>query len=205
MIQVLCVELSGANEDIFRRFYQQASPERRARADRFRRREDALRCVAAEALLRYALGADCRMEPGPSGKPFLPDRPEIHFNLSHSGNWAVIAWGASEVGVDVESSHGRTNITGVAQRFFTLEEQAYIFQDDQMQHQRFLEVWTSKESYVKYLGTGIQMDLRSFSVLSLEGGLFLHRKTLPDGSLLCLCTAEDTCQIDFIDVHSLIP
>ena len=203
MTRILCANLSSADEGIYQRLYEQASQERKARADRYRRREDALRCLAAEALLRYSLGTDCRMETAPGGKPFSPDRPDLHFNLSHSGNWAVIAWGEREVGVDVESIRPDTNVQALARRYFSPEEQLYVLKSETDRQRRFFEVWTGKESYVKYLGRGIQMDLKSFSILSLPQDLRLHRHTLPDGSLLCLCTPEEDCCLEFLDVRCL--
>lgn len=205
MIRVLCAELSAADETLYRRLYEQASQERKARSDRYRRREDALRCVAAEALLRYVLGTDnYRIERTPGGKPFLPDRPDFHFNLSHSGNWAAIAWGPSEVGLDVEQIRHDARIESIARRYFCEEEQQYIFAEEADRHQRFFEVWTGKESYVKYLGTGLNIDLKSFNVLSPEPGLRIHRRMLPDGSWLSLCTTEDEYAVELVDVRNLI-
>ncbi len=36
------------------------------------------------------------------GKPWFPDRPEIRFNISHSGPLALCAVGSGEVGADIE-------------------------------------------------------------------------------------------------------
>ena len=205
MIRVLCANLSAADENLYRILYEQSSPGRKARADRYRRSEDALRCVAAEALLRYVLGTnEYRLEKTPGGKPFLPDRPDFHFNLSHSGNWAAITWGSGEVGLDVEQIRHDARIESIARRFFSEEEQRYVFANEADQHQRFFEVWTGKESYVKYLGTGLGIDLTAFSVLSPEPGLQIHRRKLPDGSWLSLCTTEDEYSVELIDVHNLI-
>lgn len=204
MIQVLCVDLSSADEGTYNRLYGQASPARKARADRYRRREDALRCVAADALLRRILGTDyCRMEKTADGKPFLPERPDFHFNLSHSGNWAVIAWGSCEVGVDVEAFCEHTNMEAITRRFFAEEEQRYIFAEESHRRERFFEIWTGKESYLKYLGTGLKKDLTSFSVLSLEQGIRMNRKKLPDGSWLSLCATENDVSWEMMDVRHL--
>ena len=205
MIQILCINLSFANETIYEHLYAQASPERRDRAERYRSREDALRCVTADALLRCVLGTDyTRMEKTSDGKPFLPHRPDFHFNLSHSGNWAAIAWGNSNVGLDVESLRDDTNIDAISRRFFAEDERKYIFTEAHDRIHRFFEVWTGKESYLKYLGTGLKKDLTSFSVLSPESGLRLYREVLPDGSLLCLCTTEEEYSLKRLDVQYLI-
>ena len=205
MVRVICADLSASDDNLYRYLYENASPERKARADRFRLREDVLRCVAAEALLRYVLGTDqYHLEKTPGGKPFLPDRPDFHFNLSHSGKWAAIAWGSGEVGLDVEQIRQDARIESIARRYFCEEEQQYVFAEEAERHQRFFEIWTGKESYVKYLGTGLGIDLTAFSVLSPEPGLHIHRRTLPDGSWLSLCTAEDDYCVELIDVKNLI-
>ena len=205
MIQILCVDLSSVDEELYQRLYQQASPERKARADRYRRKEDAIRCVAAEALLCYALGTNnFHLEKTPSGKPFLPERKDFYFNLSHSGNWVVIAYGSSEVGLDVENLRSDTKIEAMARRFFAPEEQRYIFAEEDGRQQRFFEIWTGKESYVKYLGTGLQKDLTSFNVLSLEPGIRIHRRVLPDGSLLSLCTRLDDYMFRLLEPQCLV-
>ena len=77
MIQVLCVDISTATEADYRQLYNLASPERRERADRYLRRDDALRCVAAHALLRYVTGrTDLNVAQTQEGKPYLPDAPD---------------------------------------------------------------------------------------------------------------------------------
>ena len=41
-------------------------------------------------------------ERGPSGKPYLVNCPGVHFNISHSGGYAVCAVGSVPMGVDIE-------------------------------------------------------------------------------------------------------
>ena len=43
-----------------------------------------------------------RIEVAEHGKPYLPDFPEVHFNLSHSGNRVMCIVSDHEVGCDVE-------------------------------------------------------------------------------------------------------
>ena len=203
-IRVLCADLSAADDRVYGRLYEMASPERKNRADRFRRREDALRCVAADALLRRVLGADAqRIKKTPAGKPYLPGRPDFYFNLSHGGPWVVIAFGGCEVGVDVEPLRTDRNIDGIARRYFAQAEQQYVFDDEALRQQRFFEVWTGKESYLKYQGTGLTRDLTSFSVLDPEPPVRLHLTFLPDGSPLSLCTTAENYALEFINAQDL--
>ena len=53
------------------------------------------------------------------GKPFLPGLPDIHFNLSHSGDYIACAFSDQEVGLDLqEHSRPHTSIVRIAKRFF---------------------------------------------------------------------------------------
>ena len=97
------------------------------------------------------------------GKPYLANYPDIYFNLSHSGEWAVCAISESPVGVDIQHcDEGRRD---VASRFFHREEIRYL--DGLPQFRRdegFYRLWTLKESFVKATGRGLDLPLRSFWV-----------------------------------------
>lgn len=162
MIRVLLVNLSGATEDDYCQLYRQASAERQQRADRYLRREDALRCVSGYALLRYATGrADLSVARTPEGKPYLPDMPDFHFNLTHSGDYVAIAYGPEPVGMDIEQIRADGIRPGIAQRFFSPAEQEFAAKE-----QGFFQIWSMKESYVKYLGTGLSYPMQKFDVLA---------------------------------------
>ena len=195
MIQIRCVDLSFLEDRVYRGLYRLASPQRQQRADRYLRPEDAHRCIVAEGLLRYALryalGTD-RLELAvtEAGKPFLPGRTDFHFNLSHSGHWVFIAWDSRPLGIDVEMLQMSESNEQLARRFFSPDEQDYLFDvQNQERALRFFELWTKKESYLKYQGTGISRPLSSFSVLQPLEGSFSTR--FLEDAVWTLC-AEDT-------------
>lgn len=204
MTRVICSDISELEPD-YPALYAAASAERRQRADRYRRKEDALRCLAAGALLQHALGtADYTVAKGPFGKPYIKGNNSFHYNLSHSGNWVVIACGDTEVGIDVEKICMDAGKEDIARRYFTPDEQAYVFDTKELAPQRFFEVWTGKESYLKYLGTGMQRNLDSFSIFSLEPEVQLYRRILPGGYSLTLCTADDNNLFELLDAQRLL-
>lgn len=201
MIYMLCADISSADKDCYRRLYEKASPERKKQADRYLRPEDKLRCVTADALLRRAAGLDIdRIEKNGFGKPYIKDRQDFFYNLSHSGRYVVIAWGGSEVGVDVQQQDADVNMEAISKRFFTADEQSYIRED----LLRFYEIWTKKESYLKYTGKGLHKDLRSFSTLAPDSGIRYHHRHLEGGYTLCLCTTEHDDMLELLDVQQLI-
>ena len=196
MIRLLYCSLAGCDSQSKERLYRLASPQRQMRADRYRKEEDRLRCLIADGLLRYAVGK-CTVETGPQGKPYLPEHPDIHFNLSHSGPWVVLAMGDSPVGVDVECFCQNRNVEVLAKRQFTPEEQRFVGSSQE----RFLRIWTAKEARLKWDGTGLRVPTNSFPVLDDPMG-----KTwfLPDG-VLTLWTSEPPETWEKVEICEIVP
>jgi 4'-phosphopantetheinyl transferase len=143
--------------------------------------------------------ADIRIIRGENGKPSLVGYPDFYFNISHSGEYVVMAYGNVPVGVDVEQL--RDKETRVAKRCFTEEEFLYISHTDDKCGERFFEIWTMKESYLKLTGQGISVPLNSFYVNPEELSAYEKDengkwKKLPvqfefadlDGYVLCVCS-----------------
>lgn len=200
MIRVVCADISSADERIYESLYEKASPLRKHRADRYLRQEDKLRCVTAAALLRIKLGLeDDQIEKNELGKPCIRERKDLYFNLSHSGRYVVLAWGETEVGVDVQRHDPATNTQAIGKRYFAADEQQYAGQDVL----RFYEIWTKKESFLKYTGSGLRKNLHSFSVLAQEPKLRYFYRTLGTDYSLSLCTEEDTYEFELLDIRQL--
>lgn len=119
----------------------------------------------------------------PLGKPYAENAPQ--FNLSHSGQWLLCAVGDMPLGVDIETP--RTVSPSLLRRVCTPSELALIGDDAE----RFLRVWTAKEAYLKYLGTGIRGDLRKVETVH-DGAIAFPR-------LHCLC--ESTGEYTFTIVY----
>ena len=96
------------------------------------------------------------------GKPYFKDIPDLFFSISHTEGLTVIAVGDSEVGVDVEKT--RKADLRITRRFLK-EEADYINVCDS--DRRFFEIWTKKEAFLKYKGTGLSGGLQSVNVLNL--------------------------------------
>ncbi len=206
MVCVLCLNIQDFPQGLYDSLYALASPSRRQRADRCRNSQDALRCITGEALLRKVLrdrlqNQNPHIVQEPGGKPRVEQLPGFHFNLSHAASWVVLAWGDSPVGIDVEAvARGKERL---ARRFFSPEEQAYIFSSAQEVPERFTQIWTAKESYLKYLGTGLSTPLTSFCTRTMSSPRFFSR-ILEDGAVLTLCTREDTWEMAFLNPEQLL-
>jgi len=155
------------------------SPEERERADRYVFDRHRIRYIRARAALRALLGrhlgvapADVRLGTAPGGKPFLADAvPPLHFNVSHSGDLALIALTrGGEVGIDVEGVRpSGDDWVALARRYFASEEVAALERYSSSERvEAFFRVWTRKEAIVKLLGDGLRKPLDRFIVPSDE-------------------------------------
>ena len=200
MVRILCMDISGTDRAVYEKLYEAASPERKARADRCRRWEDKVCCVASEGLLRKVLGtADFEIGKGEWGKPYVMGREDFHYNISHSGRFLVLAWGQSPLGVDIQEHRDQGKLERLARRCFTEAEREYVRQDPD----RFYEIWTGKESYLKYTGKGLGTDMRSFCVLEQRTDIRWTHIPLEKGYSLCLCSPEEEYALEWVDLMEI--
>jgi len=108
-----------------------------------------------------------------NGKPYFIDYRDLHFSLSHSDKIIALVFSDELIGIDIEVKKKRK--LSVAKKFFSKSEQNYIFQDESFANQRFLEIWTKKEAYIKYLGESIAY-LNNFCVFDLKENLFFSEE-----------------------------
>ncbi|WP_379155579.1 4'-phosphopantetheinyl transferase family protein [Paenibacillus sp. sgz5001063] len=170
MVRIFSVKIPKACTVNVQEVMNLLSEERRQRTLRFRRKEDRIRSVLAEALIRTLLIREHRLDNrslrfavNRYGKPYLADLPDCQFNLSHAGDYVLCAIDQKPLGIDVEEI--KPIDLSIASRFFTPGENQEIQrmpEDRRLDH--FYQLWTAKESYIKFKGTGLSMPLNSFSL-----------------------------------------
>lgn len=112
---------------------------------------------------------------GKHGKPSLtpPHDTPFHFNLSHSGDLALLAVNLNRpIGVDIELAKPERPFLKLAERFFSPAERDAMrgLHPDQVQD-AFYACWTRKEAYLKAVGTGLATPLDAFDVTMAPGEL----------------------------------
>ena len=124
------------------------------------------------------------------GKPFLPQHPDLHFSISHSGEWWLCAFASAPIGIDIQIHRSHLPPETLSPRFFHPVEDRFLALED---YRSFFDLWCAKESWVKFLGTGFSQDPESFSVVSADGsfpcipGVSLQLHPFAPGYSLCLC------------------
>ena len=189
------------DQEVYGRLYENASPERRAKADSFKFLKDRRLSIAAAALLDSGLSVfglrEKDMEYGFNeyGKPFFLNAPEVHFSLSHSGTKVAVAFSDSEVGCDIEQIEDIE--MDVAKNFFHPEEYAFVLcqASEQERLDAFYRIWTLKESYMKATGKGMSLSPVAFSVFQDLDLDFLAPDSF-EGYKCAVCGKNLCCPLD---------
>lgn len=159
------------------------SPEEKKKADAYRFYADRERFVVARGILRTLLGdvlsvnaGSITFETAPTGKPKLSIQhgitPPLSFNVSHSGNIALIALAADrDIGLDVEHMRDIPDADRLVEAFFSkTEREQYNAIPPEKRSHFFYTLWTCKEAIVKATGEGLACGLDSFSVSITRNG-----------------------------------
>ncbi|MDR3013210.1 MAG: 4'-phosphopantetheinyl transferase superfamily protein [Chitinispirillales bacterium] len=179
---------------------------RRKRIDRFIKTEDKARCLAAGLLLRLICGVtdESHLTYGNHGRPRLKNG-NGYFNISHSGNYAILATADDEVGVDIEVIAPYDE--AVINRCFTPEECEWMRREEN--DEAFFRLWTAKESIMKATGLGFSLPPESFSVLPIDasehrivGKSWFLDWMIYDGHVICRAVEGVSIETEMITVSS---
>lgn len=173
--------ISSITNDEFIRYYLLMNNEKQKKVAAYKNIADKKRTIAGEVLARKMISSFCNVFPedvffelGLHGKPYVKNL-DVEFNISHSDEMVVCAISDNSVGIDIEKV--RPISVNILRRVCTDVDLKYIFGDtvtinnipdnfNDKQLCRFYEVWTAKEAYFKYIGTGIK-NLKSISMNEL--------------------------------------
>ncbi len=144
-----------------------------ARADRFVTTELRRRFAVCRGRLRILLGHWLNMaaeriefEYSRLGKPRLKGGDGLHFNVSHSQDWGLMAFSITgPVGVDIEFLDRRLNHDAIASELLTPDEHTQWTQlPDSDRRRELLNSWVAKEAVLKALGLGITRSLHKIEL-----------------------------------------
>lgn len=153
-----------ASEENLNLFSSYLSPNESERAQKYKRKQDVLRCIIARGTVRSVLSSmlsekqdEIRIACNEHGKPILSDHPTLQFNLSHSGDQMLLGVSHTvQLGVDIEFIDKTTNVMQIAKRHYAEAEcQSLEGCDDNSRAAEFFEIWTRKEAYIKATGLGL--------------------------------------------------
>ena len=182
--------------------------------DYFRKKEilkkaninDRKRSLAGDLLIKKYLSKiygmpkeKIEIKKGKHGKPYVLNIP-AHFNISHSGNYTVVAISDSPIGIDLEIIEDFSAI--LAKKLFNEDELKYISEVGSMKRknlmqQCFYEIWTAKEAYLKFIGCGISGGVNSLSFTLCDNKLIPNKNDITleydysiPGAIVAVVTAK---------------
>lgn len=146
------------------------SPEINKEISSYKKHTDKLTAFTSALLkyyyLPYILGINPReiiIKVNKYGKPYIVNLPEVDFNISHSGKYAVlgIAYGG-KIGVDIEKIDNTIELSLGSIAFNSYEANQIGCTLD------FYLLWVKKEAYLKCVGEGFATDLYKETMLTTE-------------------------------------
>ncbi|MGH0498963.1 4'-phosphopantetheinyl transferase family protein [Bacillus wiedmannii] len=170
-MEIYAVEILDISEEKLKKLCLLINSEKRYKIKKLINKKDKIRTLIGEILIRTIIiqklkisNKYIKFNRNQYGKPFLKDYPNFNFNISHSGNYVLCAVDNKSIGIDVEEVKD-IEYEDIAKSFFTEKEFDYILNEDlNFQLNKFYELWTLKESYIKCCGQGLLMPLKSFTI-----------------------------------------
>jgi len=142
------------------------SKEKRRKMKSYRHELDALQTVYGELLIRSVLvkkfnlhNNEIEFSKNEYGKPFLKGLEPVSYNLSHSGEWVATAVSNQNIGIDIEKMTNEVDPKLILPYCSETEKKHYYALDRSYKRDCFYNLWTTKESFVKYKGLGIYYPL----------------------------------------------
>lgn len=153
------------------------------RIQRLRNPRDRLRTALGEIMVRAIIAhrtgnqySQVDILTDKLGKPYVENN-SLHFNISHSGCWAVAAISSHRVGIDIQE-HRSVDIPAMC-KYLAPKEKEYILTSPNYHTHHFYRIWVLKESYLKCRGQGLYQSLKSFCVYFDKKNQPLLEDTVP--------------------------
>lgn len=135
-------------------------------------------------------------------KPWLPDYPDIHFNISHCDDLVICGFDTHPIGVDAEKI--RPFPEALLRRLLTPEEKIFFEQvstSETLRREWLYRYWTLKESYLKQTGSGLSIPLtdvafqfdcsaQPLQIICSDTRFTFYQQVLKTGHVIALCMSS---------------
>ena len=164
-----------------------------------------LTCDEIDSVLKYDA----------NGKPYLPNHPEICFNITHCRQLVACAFHDSPIGIDAENPGYFPEV--LINRALSEKEKCFLQSRSASISEReewFYRLWTLKEAYVKKSGIGVDTDLTNFSfsftnngdlfsVICSDSSVSCYQTQLSHGQILSVCYEDNGEPIKLVSCSQL--
>ncbi len=204
------------NDEIFKRCYLGIKVDRLKKIDAYESKDDQCLSLGGELLFKYALIKEglnynsCSIRYNRYQKPYI-ENSSFYYNISHSGDYVILGYSNSEIGVDIEKK--RNVNLNIAERFFSPNEFDEIFTKiKEEQKNLFFKIWTLKEAYRKFKGLGLALSLDKddyssylykdeFEINKIH---YFYLNNIEDYSISIVSTSKTIESIKILTINDLI-
>lgn len=160
------------DEATFERFFEKASDERKEKITRLKDERARLQCLGSDILIQHIANVEkvkCQITRNNYNKPEFAEGT-VKFNVSHSSNYVVAVSSKYDIGIDVEEIKDKAELSTIDKRlmekYYTQGEREYVKAAENAagEVERFYEIWTIKEAFVKMEGVGIRRPFYTFEI-----------------------------------------
>lgn len=191
-MQIYKLNIADLSADEYKSAFYKMSEERQQKCLSYRFDDDKKRCIAADFLVRKMLCEsldkntdEIEIYTDENGKPYVTE--SIYFNLSHSDKYVAAVVADKPVGIDIEKI--KSVKSNMLDYFCSEKDKKYILGEEKSvcedvpenALERFFEVWTFKEAFLKCTGEGIS---KKAAVIDFEA--YEKYQTVFDGFVLCV-------------------
>lgn len=92
-----------------------------------------------------------------NGKPLFKEK-NIYFNISHCEELVVCVISSNDIGIDIEKIKSKK---ASLINYICNEKELKQIEKSLNKDQKFIEIWTKKESYIKFNGSSININLKN--------------------------------------------
>jgi 4'-phosphopantetheinyl transferase len=135
------------------------------RGDKYYQTKDKNRFIISRGALRHVLSlylnqpaVSITFNTDINKKPFVENQSDVQFNISHSGDWILIAIANTTIGADVEFINYNFQYIDVLEDNFSMDEIKQIKENNAIE--TFFKFWTRKESITKTTGKGLDENIK---------------------------------------------
>lgn len=220
MIRLLAANIKqDIDDNKINEFLKLISNEKLDKINKYKFREDYLRSLYGDILVRSEImkqlkvpNSCIKFKLNEYGKPSIEGYDNLFFNISHSEDWVICAISNEEVGVDIEKIDKAP--IEVAEHYFDSREYKLIKSKAPEEIDEFFyKLWTLKESYIKWIGKGLSVQLDSFNVVEDLNGYFyiesnkdlkLSQYKFHKNYIISLCSREAfKDEIEIVDMNNI--
>lgn len=186
------------------KYFNKIDPKKRKQINNYVESFDKSKCFVAHLLVYLYYKGNVIYKYNLNGKISNNNSKEC-FNISYSGNYVVVVFNETEVGIDIEkiNSIDKKELEYYASNF---EKQTFTNKIE------YTKLWCLKESYLKYLGIGITNNLKNIEFIK-SGGKYTCKNNEKlyinvfqiNKYYICAVIANDVKRIDveFIDIGKI--